>query len=88
MQQCGEQAVWAGVEQSSPQLNTQPALNTRANPARAPHAAHLYELSRVMTTGMSAPPMEAVMWAPSTPARPVVAAALGGGSREREGGVD
>lgn len=28
-----------------------------------------------MTTGMSAPPMDAVMWAPSTPDRPVVAAA-------------
>lgn len=37
-------------------------------------APHLYEFSRVMTTGMSAPPMEAVMCAPSTPARPVVAA--------------
>ena len=36
-----------------------------------------------MTTGMSAPPMEAVMCAPSTPASSEVAAAAGGKKRPK-----
>ncbi len=32
-----------------------------------------YELSRVMTTGMSAPPMDAVRWAPLAPEKMAVA---------------
>jgi len=41
------------------------------------HSAHPeYELSTVMTTGMSAPPMDAVMWRPRLPeSRPMPARA-------------
>ena len=53
----GSQAVHAGW---------QAALWPRP-PTPPHHNAHLYELSSVMTTGMSAPPMQAVMWAPSRP---------------------
>ena len=57
-QNCGNQAVGAGASaRAGPALE----LEARAHSVRASHAAHLYELRRVMTTGMSAPPMEAVM---------------------------
>ena len=35
----------------------------------------------MITTGMSAPPIEAVMWVPSTPARAAVAAADAGAGK-------
>ncbi len=52
--------------------------------------AHLYEFSRVITTGMSAPPMQAVIWAPSRPDTTAIATAgksRGGGSWGKRQGM-
>ena len=40
-----------------------------AGPTSAQSAQPEYELRTVMTTGMSAPPIEAVMWSPRPPER-------------------
>ena len=60
-----------------------PTAAARIMPPSRP-ANHLYELSRVMTTGMSAPPMLAVMCPPRRPARPATAAARAGRATEGE----